>query len=398
VRSNSRVAGGQQLFWQNQAGKGMTQGTSPHGTGVSAIWAGAGPSGWGRIWHSRRLRRAWRRARRLARLTAPLPPLALGALGGLTAGLALTAALNAVADSGDRLALLIATGAGLAAIGLGARTALRRAASARVSPQDATTPEAPSRLLAQMQHELRTPLNAVLGFSEAMQAELHGPLGSSRYQEYAAHISESGGRLLKASEDALAVAATMSALLADRRSRDRDRLPVAGLLEEAWTAARAAESGAQLDRARCGRAEVVCDWQATSQALQLLMGEALAHLSVGDTVIAASRREGGARVIELSVATALAAPTLGETAAADGAPTATAEAGANGLRLILTRSLLDIQGATLSVSADPRRDGWKACIAFPSAASRPVQRRRPSRLTVAAKASNASAPVAARLS
>jgi signal transduction histidine kinase len=374
----------------------MTQGTSPHGTGVSAIWAGAGPSGWGKIWHSRRLRLAWRRARRLALLAAPLslPPLALGALGGLTAGLALTTGLNAVADSGDRIALLIATGAGLAAIGLGARTALRRVTSARVSQPDATTPEAPSRLLAQMQHELRTPLNAVLGFSEAMQAELHGPLGSSRYQEYAAHISESGGRLLRASEDALAVAATMSALLADRRSRDRDRLPVAGLLEEAWTAARAAERGARLDRARCGRAEVVCDWQATSQALQLLMGEALAHRGAGGVVIAASRREGGARVIELSVAPALAAPTLAEKAAADGAPNATAETGAGGLRLILTRSLLDVQGATLSVSADPRRDGWKACIAFPTAASRRVQRRRPARPTGASQVSNG-APVVA---
>jgi signal transduction histidine kinase len=392
VRSNFRIAGGQQLFWKNQAGKGMTQGTSPHGTGLSGIWAGAEPSGWGRIWHSRRLRLAWRRARRLARAAASLPPLALGALGGLTAGLALTAALNAVADNGDRVALLIATGAGLAAIGRGARAALRRATSARVSRQDAT--EAPSRLLAQMQHELRTPLNAVLGFSEAMQAELHGPLGSSRYQEYAAHISESGGRLLKASEDALAVAATMSALLADRRGRDRDRLPVSGLLEEAWTAARAAECGVRLDRARCGRAEVVCDWQATSQALQLLMGEALAHLGTGGAVIAATRSEGGARVIELSVAPPLAAPALDATAPADGARISTAEVGAGGLRLILTRSLLDVQGATLSVAADPQRDGWKACIAFPSAAARRAERRRLARPTVA---SNVGAPAMARL-
>ena len=74
-------------------------------------------------------------------------------------------------------------------------------------------------LMAQMSHELRTPLNAVIGFSEVMLRELHGPLGHARYQEYAHHISESGGRLLKSSEDALAVTEAMSAL--DRRSHAR---------------------------------------------------------------------------------------------------------------------------------------------------------------------------------
>ena len=51
--------------------------------------------------------------------------------------------------------------------------------------------------MAQMSHELRTPLNAVIGFSDVMLRELHGPLGNARYQEYAHHISESGGRLLE---------------------------------------------------------------------------------------------------------------------------------------------------------------------------------------------------------
>ena len=69
--------------------------------------------------------------------------------------------------------------------------------------------------MAQMSHELRTPLNAVIGFSEVMLRELYGPLGHARYQEYAHHISESGGRLLKSSEDALAVTEAMSALIAD---------------------------------------------------------------------------------------------------------------------------------------------------------------------------------------
>ena len=52
-----------------------------------------------------------------------------------------------------------------------------------------------SEFLASMSHELRTPLNAVLGFSEAMQQGIGGPL-SDRQKEYVGHIHQSGSHLL----------------------------------------------------------------------------------------------------------------------------------------------------------------------------------------------------------
>jgi two-component system cell cycle sensor histidine kinase PleC len=70
-------------------------------------------------------------------------------------------------------------------------------------------------LMAHLNHDLRTPLNAIIGFSDIMQKELLGPLGSERYQNYAQHIRESGLSLLKAVEDTLA----MTALLANRDAR-----------------------------------------------------------------------------------------------------------------------------------------------------------------------------------
>ncbi len=57
--------------------------------------------------------------------------------------------------------------------------------------------------LAVMSHELRTPLNAVIGFSEAMQQKIFGPLGSDRYASYVDDIHDSGIHLLGIINDIL---------------------------------------------------------------------------------------------------------------------------------------------------------------------------------------------------
>jgi PAS domain S-box-containing protein len=62
---------------------------------------------------------------------------------------------------------------------------------------------AKSQFLANVSHELRTPLNAIIGFSEIMNGELMGPLGSPVYREYAGDIHESGRHLLAIINDIL---------------------------------------------------------------------------------------------------------------------------------------------------------------------------------------------------
>ena len=62
---------------------------------------------------------------------------------------------------------------------------------------------AKSQFLANVSHELRTPLNAIIGFSEIMNGELMGPLGSSLYKGYANDIHESGRHLLAIINDIL---------------------------------------------------------------------------------------------------------------------------------------------------------------------------------------------------
>jgi signal transduction histidine kinase len=216
-----------------------------------------------------------------------------------------------------------------------------------------------SELLAQMSHELRTPLNAMIGFSEVMLRELHGPLGHVRYQEYASHINESGGRLLKASEDTLAVTATMSALMANRSSTRRQRVLAGILLERAWSTV--ADGDALLSVTNCSNCEIECERRATEQALEHLLREAAGRVQPGGRVEAKGRRRGSARSIELRVSGPGAEDPL--LAASQGGRNQDAFVSGGSLRVILARLLLEMQGATLSLWED--ENGWAACVAFP---------------------------------
>jgi two-component system cell cycle sensor histidine kinase PleC len=66
-----------------------------------------------------------------------------------------------------------------------------------------TANRAKSEFLANMSHELRTPLNAIIGFSEVMQQETFGPLGSPKYVDYSNDIRQSGEYLLGVISDVL---------------------------------------------------------------------------------------------------------------------------------------------------------------------------------------------------
>lgn len=84
-------------------------------------------------------------------------------------------------------------------------------------------------LMSQLSHELRTPLNAIIGFSDIMQRELLGPIGSDRYQGYAGNIRQSGYSLLKAVEDTM----MLTRLLADRDTARAERIEIADVVSAA---------------------------------------------------------------------------------------------------------------------------------------------------------------------
>jgi signal transduction histidine kinase len=242
------------------------------------------------------------------------------------------------------LGFLMLTGAAAAALTLMDRDALADKA------EPAGNADGLRDLMAQMSHELRTPLNAVIGFSEVMLRELHGPLGHARYQEYAHHISESGGRMLKSSEDALAVTEAMSALIADRMHGRRERVMAGSLVREAWKSVAAAVEPAdlRLTTTACNACELTCERRAVVQAFEHLLREAATHAPAGSTIEVKGRRRGSARSIELRVS--------GYKAPAEAV-------GPGSLRVILARLLLGTQGATLTTTVD-LADCWSALIEF----------------------------------
>jgi PAS domain S-box-containing protein len=71
---------------------------------------------------------------------------------------------------------------------------------------------AKSEFLAAMSHELRTPLNAIIGFSEIIQSETFGPVGSVKYRSYAEDINDSGQHLLALINDILDLSKVESGL------------------------------------------------------------------------------------------------------------------------------------------------------------------------------------------
>ncbi len=69
--------------------------------------------------------------------------------------------------------------------------------AAREAAADEAAKESAKRAFLRMvSHELRTPLNSIIGFSDILNQELYGPLGSPHYVEYAGIIRDSGKKLL----------------------------------------------------------------------------------------------------------------------------------------------------------------------------------------------------------
>jgi signal transduction histidine kinase len=141
-----------------------------------------------------------------------------------------------------------------------------------------------SMFLATMSHELRTPLNAVIGFSQLMEAETFGPLGSPRYREYTGLVQKAGRHLLDLINDIL----DMSKIEAGKFELHRERIDVRLLVSECsmLMRERAKQAGIALqEEAPSEPLQVDADHRAIKQILLNLLSNAVKFTPEGGRVL-----------------------------------------------------------------------------------------------------------------
>ncbi len=142
---------------------------------------------------------------------------------------------------------------------------------------------AKTNFLANMSHELRTPLNAILGFSEMMEHQMLGPIGTPRYVEFAAGIHRSGTMLLQLINDIL----DMAKIEAGRRDLHRDWMDLGIVAADALLVIRqrAEQAGIALDvEVPAALPEFFGDQRAISQILVNLLTNAVKFTPPGGRV------------------------------------------------------------------------------------------------------------------
>ncbi len=133
--------------------------------------------------------------------------------------------------------------------------------------------QAKSRFLANMSHELRTPLNAIIGFTELMRQKILGPLGNSRYEEYADIIYNSGQHLLDLISDML----DMAKIEAGKLKLNFEKVDLPGTIRDAANLmqGRADAGGVQLAIEDTGPVFITADRRAIKQILLNLLSNAI---------------------------------------------------------------------------------------------------------------------------
>lgn len=154
--------------------------------------------------------------------------------------------------------------------------------------------EAKTQFLATMSHELRTPLNAIVGFSEAMQQEVYGPI-ADKYRQYVAHIHQSGVALSDLVSDLL----ELSRIELGQHSLELSTVRVADLFEDVEKMFQQTPNR-QLPNIRFNLAQselsLNCDRRMVWQILINLVGNAVKFSPVSSTVQVDAERISGDRI------------------------------------------------------------------------------------------------------
>jgi two-component system cell cycle sensor histidine kinase PleC len=210
-----------------------------------------------------------------------------------------------------------------------------------------------SEFLANMSHELRTPLNAIIGFSEVMESGLFGPIGSTKYLEYARDINQSGQYLLDVINDIL----DMSKIEAGRIMLDIEECRIAAIFQESLriVAPRAAEDDIEITTDVACDPVIQGDKRALKQVMLNLLTNAVKFTPRGGSVAVALTAND--RHVQVTIAdTGIGIPAqdiekLGEPFAQVENQFTKTRSG-SGLGLAISRSLVELHGGLLTIDSE----------------------------------------------
>lgn len=212
---------------------------------------------------------------------------------------------------------------------------------------------AKSQFLANMSHELRTPLNAIIGFSEMMQRQLLGPIGTPKYLDYITGIRESGEHLLDLISDIL----DMSKIEAGKYELDLEEMNITKIIP---LAVHMMEGRAQDGRIRITTdiqkevMTVIADRRAVMQILLNLLSNAVKFTKPNGTVkVECLPREDYVciRVIDTGIGIPANKLSIVTRPFEQAAASYTRDHEGTGLGLSITKDLVELHGGNLHIES-----------------------------------------------
>ena len=222
--------------------------------------------------------------------------------------------------------------------------------------------------LARVSHEIRTPLNAIIGFSDMMAGERFGPIGHSRYIEYATDIGRSGRHVLDIVNDLLDISKI------EAGEMDLDFASV-GLNEAITEAVSLVQPQANSQRVIIRTAlsqsvpNVVADLRSIKQIALNILSNAIRFTPSGGQIVVSTAYEGNGSVV-MRIRDTGVGMTRSELEQAmkpfrQVSTNARKRGDGTGLGLPLTKAMVDANRATFAINSAPN-EGTLVEITFPS--------------------------------
>ena len=224
-----------------------------------------------------------------------------------------------------------------------------------------------TEFLANMSHELRTPLNAIIGFSEIIKNQLLGPVGATRYREYATDIYRSGTHLLDIINDIL----DLSKLEAGKLDLHEREISVPDVVEDCLRLVRerAHQAGLRLTTEIApDLPHLWADQRLVKQILLNLLSNAIKFTARGGQVTVAARIADSGElalvVADTGIGMSAADIEIALTPFGQVDSALTRRHQGSGLGVPLVKSLIERHGGRLAIASQPGA-GTAATVFFP---------------------------------